>query len=259
MILLTRRLSSGTSRNWTSRDWTTVGLFCEGDKCLNAINCREHEPCKNVTIYNETVRVDVPTYQVGHLTLYLKADDNSSDVSNAFAEVSIGRSEGVVLFSIVVGWIYFAAWSISFYPQILTNWRRKSVTGLNFDFIFLNFLGFTFYSIFNVCLYYIPSFQEEYNLKHPRSSIPVELNDVGFSLHAIAVTFITIIQCYVFENGGQKVALWAKGFITVSLTAAFILLGLVLGHLVSKLDYIYFFSYVKLTITIIKYIPQVST
>lgn len=25
----------------------------------------------------------------------------------------------------VIGWIYFVAWSISFYPQVITNWRRK--------------------------------------------------------------------------------------------------------------------------------------
>lgn len=216
--------------------------------------------CQNVTVLNSSIKIEIPTYQVGHLTLYLNAIENGStiDLSKAFVEVSIGRSKGVIVFSIVVGWIYFAAWSISFYPQIMINWKRRSVVGLNFDFIFLNFLGFTFYSIFNVCLYYVPSFQQDYSERHPRSSIPVELNDVGFSLHAIAVTFITIIQCYAYENGGQKVALWAKGFISISMTAGIVLLGLVLGHVVSKLDYIYFFSYVKLTITIIKYMPQVG-
>ena len=25
----------------------------------------------------------------------------------------------------VIGWIYFAAWSVSFYPQVIMNWRRK--------------------------------------------------------------------------------------------------------------------------------------
>jgi len=25
----------------------------------------------------------------------------------------------------VIGWIYFLAWSISFYPQLFENWRRK--------------------------------------------------------------------------------------------------------------------------------------
>jgi cystinosin len=44
--------------------------------------------------------------------------------------------------SVVVGWLYFAAWSISFYPQAILNYQRKSVTGLSFDFLLLNITGF---------------------------------------------------------------------------------------------------------------------
>lgn len=33
-------------------------------------------------------------------------------------EISIIHSKALDIFSIVVGWIYFAAWSISFYPQV---------------------------------------------------------------------------------------------------------------------------------------------
>lgn len=35
------------------------------------------------------------------------------------------RSNIVSVINQVVGWIYFAAWSISFYPQVIMNWRRK--------------------------------------------------------------------------------------------------------------------------------------
>lgn len=79
--------------------------------------------------------------------------------------------------SLVIGWIYFAAWSISFYPQIYDNYKRKryfttltihasyyfntlcfyfSVVGLNFDFLALNLVGFSLYGIFNIGLYAIP-------------------------------------------------------------------------------------------------------
>lgn len=27
--------------------------------------------------------------------------------------------------SAILGWGYFFAWSISFYPQVYTNWKRK--------------------------------------------------------------------------------------------------------------------------------------
>lgn len=34
----------------------------------------------------------------------------------------------------VIGWIYFFAWSLSFYPQVYYNWSRKSVIGTLFYF-----------------------------------------------------------------------------------------------------------------------------
>lgn len=61
--------------------------------------------------------------------------------------------------SIVVGWIYFVAWSASFYPQIYDNFRRKSVVGLNFDFLSFNIVGSALYSAFNIGLLWSPVIQ----------------------------------------------------------------------------------------------------
>lgn len=43
--------------------------------------------------------------------------------------------------SFVFGWIYFLAWSASFYPQCFLNWRRRSTSGTTVDFPFINVLG----------------------------------------------------------------------------------------------------------------------
>lgn len=43
--------------------------------------------------------------------------------------------------SALFGWIYFLAWSASFYPQALLNWRRRSTSGTTVDFPFINLLG----------------------------------------------------------------------------------------------------------------------
>ena len=77
--------------------------------------------------------------------------------------------------------------------------------GLNFDFIILNIVGFTLYSVFNCGLYWIPEIQDEYSSRHPRGLNPVMLNDVVFSLHAMFATSITIYQCFVYEvsNGNS--------------------------------------------------------
>ena len=39
------------------------------------------------------------------------------------------------------GWIYFFCWSLSFYPQCLLNYRRKSTSGTTVDFPMINCLG----------------------------------------------------------------------------------------------------------------------
>lgn len=233
----------------------SCNINCRGSKCQSIIQCPDSKACAGFTPDNETDReVVFETHDVGHITL---VSNCSADTEvELFAEVAIGRSRVLSTISSVVGWIYFAAWSTSFYPQIITNYKRKSVTGLNFDFLVLNLMGFSFYSIFNICLYFVPSFQEAYKDRHPFSSIPVELNDVVFAVHAVTVTIVTGIQCIVYERGNQKLALWSIVFECGVALGALILFILVMFNDFSKLDYLYFFSYVKLVITIIKYVPQ---
>lgn len=79
--------------------------------------------------------------------------------SNVYIRVVVAYSLELINISSVIGWCYFVAWSISFYPQIYTNFQRKSVVGLNFDFISLNVVGFVLYAIFNVGLYFVPEIQ----------------------------------------------------------------------------------------------------
>jgi cystinosin len=43
--------------------------------------------------------------------------------------------------SAVFGVIYFTAWSVSFYPQPMLSYRRKTTSGTTVDFPLLNCLG----------------------------------------------------------------------------------------------------------------------
>ena len=43
--------------------------------------------------------------------------------------------------------------------QIILNFKRRSVTGLSFDFLAMNITGFIAYSMFNAGLYWIPEVQ----------------------------------------------------------------------------------------------------
>ena len=179
-------------------------------------------------------------------------------VNETNAPTPVIHSQTVEDISAVVGWIYFAAWSVSFYPQAYINYTRKSVVGLSFDFLGLNLTGFLFYFTFNICLFAIPSFQEAYRERFGADkAIPVALNDIFFAGHAVLITIVTIIQCFIYERGTQRVAYWVIAFLVVAWESATILLIFVLSNRFSKLDFVYYLSYVKLCITIIKYIPQV--
>ena len=47
-----------------------------------------------------------------------------------------------------LGCTAFVAWTASFWPQVLLNWRRKSVTGLSVDYLFLNLTKHCMYLIY---------------------------------------------------------------------------------------------------------------
>lgn len=42
-------------------------------------------------------------------------------------------------------------------------------------------------------------FQQEYFNRNPQGLNPVQINDVVFSVHAALATFLTIVQCLIYE------------------------------------------------------------
>lgn len=199
--------------------------------------------------------------QAGHAEIVCKIVEQPKgnitvDDSTAYISVDIYRDWNIVILIQVVGWIYFAAWSISFYFQFFLNYKRKSVVGLNFDFLALNLLGFTCYSVYNMSLLLSYNVQQEYYRRYTYSRIPVEYNDLFFALHALVITILTVIQCFIYERGEQQISLPAGAFLSLSASLG---IGLSIASLftsVSILDVVIYLSYVKLVITTIKYVPQ---
>ncbi|XP_060800962.1 cystinosin homolog isoform X1 [Amyelois transitella] len=178
------------------------------------------------------------------------------NLDTVFLRITVMHSHAINVISYIMGWIYFAAWSVSFYPQIYINFKRKSVVGLNFDFLALNIMGFTMYSLFNCGLYFSKEIQGEYFSRHPRGLNPVQLNDVFFSLHAAFATLITIAQCFLYEREDQRVSITARGILGLFCGVVIITLSLALFSVLHWLDFLYYCSYIKLSITLIKYVPQ---
>jgi len=165
--------------------------------------------------------------------------------------------------SSVLGWTYFAAWSISFYPQLYLNRKRRSVVGLSFDFELLNLIGFAAYSIFNCAFYFDNDVRTEYAKRNNGSSSLVQANDVVFATHATIITLLTIIQCFIYESNGQRVStpvVVASASVVLLSTISIICIKLQIqpfGHQFKVLDWLYWLGYLKLGVSVVKYIPQV--
>lgn len=73
---------------------------------------------------------------------------------------------------------------------------------------------------------------------------------------------LTVCMCFsvssVFQRGGQKVSWTALFLLLIGWTFAFISLFLAVAKQITWLDYLYYFSYIKLGVTLVKYVPQVS-
>ncbi|GLD67692.1 cystinosin isoform X1 [Lates japonicus] len=203
-----------------------------------------------------SVNFNVTAHDVGQVTTYLIS--NNTDLNSLAVRIRfmVIHSNILSVISQVIGWMYFLAWSVSFYPQAWENWRRKSVVGLNFDFLALNLTGFIAYSVFNIGLFWVPYIKEEFLRKYPNGINPVNANDVFFSLHAVLLCLVYVSQAAVYERGGQKVSWTAFFLLLIGWTFAFASLFLAVAKQITWLDYLYYFSYIKLGVTLVKYVPQ---
>lgn len=142
------------------------------------------------------------------------------------------------------GWIYFSAWSVSFYPQILRNNKRKSVNGLSLDYVALNFTGFLCYTIFNVFMFAC-------------GDASVKLADLLFSLHATLTTSVVIFQIVAYKETDMKVSR-AVIICLVSMIYVFLFSFMILAFTQGSFDVLlYMLSFTKMVLTLVKYIPQV--
>lgn len=180
-------------------------------------------------------------------------------------------------------------WSASFYPQPIHNYRRRSTAGLAIDFPTINVLGFVCYLIYTSAFLYSPVIRRQYAARHPLSEKPsVRYNDLAFALHATVLSIIiysqfwpqiwkfqvsrfqraskpilglfwgslvaiAVVVCFILArspDGGYEPSSWA--WIDVVSIYPFIFL---VYYFADELQ-LYALSYVKLVITIVKYVPQ---
>lgn len=169
--------------------------------------------------------------------------------------------------SACIGYTYFLCWSVSFYPQIMTNYRRKSTAGLSPDFCVLNVLGFLCYGSYCTAMFGSAHIQALYRERYGADAeISVQSNDVAFSLHALFMASVTLFQIGYYDGfRSQQPSKLIASVIVGILVVAFAGAGVcVIGSNVlpasmgfNWLEYLYLLSYIKIFITFIKYVPQV--
>lgn len=156
----------------------------------------------------------------------------------------------------VLGWTAFSSWSISFYPQVILNFSRKSVVGRNFDFVLLNLTKHSSYLIYNASLFFSPVVQRQYREKYGADEmIPVAANDVAFSTHAVLLTAFELFQIVIYDRGNQKVSRIAIGIFSLAWFSVAVCVFIAIpGH--SWLWLVSIFNIIQVCMTVIKYIPQ---
>ncbi|WVR07159.1 hypothetical protein IAU60_004200 [Kwoniella sp. DSM 27419] len=206
-------------------------------------------------------------------------------------EELMGSDPHPVLNTVVsaTGVAYFIAWSYSFYPQLILNYRRKRTTGLSPDFIYLNPLGFLALTLWSWGAYFSPLARRQYAARHDGHLPQVSRSDLAFSLHALVISTITLAQVWwyarparrvispgedspliapVDDHGtqdqdklnpgsGAKPSVPCQLALLALLLAATISVILVWTGKAELLDWLYLVSSVKLVISAVKYIPQV--
>ncbi|KAK4041816.1 hypothetical protein C8A01DRAFT_34194 [Parachaetomium inaequale] len=176
--------------------------------------------------------------------------------------------------SALFGVTYTAAWSVSFYPQPMLNFGRKSTSGTTVDFPLINCLGFTAYLVSNMAFYYSPLIRAQYAARYKGLTPTVQFNDIAFAAHGLLLSAVTASQYFYYRawgfapSPGNKPSRFILGIFFGCVVGVVAVLFIVLGsperdsthEAVSSwvwLDAIYAISYVKLIVTLIKYTPQV--
>ncbi|KKA27385.1 hypothetical protein TD95_000467 [Thielaviopsis punctulata] len=179
--------------------------------------------------------------------------------------------------SVLFGWVYTTCWSLSFYPQPLLNYQRKSTAGSTIDFPFINTLGFLAYLTSTSFMYYSPLIREQYAARNNGHMPSVAANDVAFAAHAFLASAVILSQYYPriwgFDRAGAtRVSRFIMGTCFGCLLGV-VSVALLVAHTATAreaaaapleprrdwcaLDMVYAISYVKLVITLVKYAPQV--
>lgn len=153
------------------------------------------------------------------------------------------------ILSNMCGVIYSLSWNLSFYPQMYTNYKLKSVAGFSLEYALLNPTGYVFYTIYCATGFINPNL----------GSGTVSWSDLFFSCHSLAMSFAHLIQTLIYSRGekNKNFKLW----IIILLVCEYIVFIVFYALEVSRhnlppgANVINMCGYLKAVITFVKYTP----
>lgn len=238
---------------------SVIDIFAVTDNStINFINNENAKNCISLPNQNQgdSILIQVTGLDTGSVMFRFESGgEKTPDLT-----IRILKSKNIYYLDQSIGWLYFVLWSVSFYPQVVMNFRRKSVVGFNFDYLGYDLVGFISFTLYNCLLFWSPAVFAFYQQKNPGSANPIQFNDVFFCIHAIFIQTINTYQCCTYESNNQKMSLPCR--IILSLTVgALVTYSIIVGfNLVLGLnwfDVLTFASFIKVGSSVIKYMPQV--
>ena len=106
--------------------------------------------------------------------------------------------------SSLLGIVYTLSWSLSFYPQLLLNIRRRSTLGTTPSFPILNMVGFLCYTISTSAFLYAPTIQRQYKERHNSVGNTTRGNDLAFALHSLIISIVATSQFWSYLWGFEQ-------------------------------------------------------
>jgi len=154
------------------------------------------------------------------------------------------------------GWLYNLIWALSYYPQIIKNWQRRSVDGLSIDMILFNLFGYFMYSLFNLSLYFDDPLRDDYMKEFDARQHPVFLYDLLLCIHNVLATAVELGQIFMYRESSRSASSGCLLILTLWILIVVVLVMLKIFNVLTLLLLVALLGYFKMGASTIKYFPQ---
>ena len=167
----------------------------------------------------------------------------------------------MILISKIFGWLSFIVWSISFYPQVYTNYKHKTSEGVTLDMNIYYILGYVFYSTYLFTMYFNSPISMKYEELLNITTTEIDISDIFFVSHSFILSIVLTAQYFYYKQQFTKPLDCLNKIIIISIStgmALYLILTLCLPENIAKWVYFIFTcGMINNIITCIKYLPQV--